>query len=129
MDVYRNWFYNNFVTKFLLRKGLPAKAVLLVDNAPVHDIIQLGEIWVEFLPPNTTSLIQPMDQGPIAALEKLYPSCYGPRRAQGCHYEDKELEYKGRHYTDRIMLVADHREDASKCLEKSTQEAQRSSKD
>ena len=74
-DIFRDWFYNIFVphvTNFLRSKSLPIKAVLLVDNASVHDRIALGDIRVEFLPPNTTSLIQPMDQGPIAALKKRY---------------------------------------------------------
>uniref|UniRef100_A0AAQ6A608 DDE-1 domain-containing protein n=1 Tax=Amphiprion ocellaris TaxID=80972 RepID=A0AAQ6A608_AMPOC len=31
-----------------------------------------GEVYVEFLPPNTTSLIQCMDQGVIHAFKALY---------------------------------------------------------
>ena len=50
------------------------KALLLVDNAPGHPQT-LGadsDIEVMFLPPNTTSLIQPLDQGIIATFKAYY---------------------------------------------------------
>ncbi|CAG8658377.1 3727_t:CDS:2, partial [Ambispora gerdemannii] len=42
------------------------KILLLMDNAKCHEadnINELSNIWVHFLPPNTTSIIQPLDQG------------------------------------------------------------------
>ncbi|XP_064093830.1 tigger transposable element-derived protein 1-like [Macrobrachium nipponense] len=71
-----NWFHQCFipqVSKYLLEKGLPFKILLLMDNAGGHatDLSHEG-IQVEFLPPNTTSLIQPMDQGVIRAFKALY---------------------------------------------------------
>ncbi|XP_066977814.1 tigger transposable element-derived protein 1-like [Macrobrachium rosenbergii] len=61
------------VSKYLLEKGLPFKILLLLDNAGGHatDLSHEG-IQVEFLPPNTTSLIQPMDQGVIRVFKALY---------------------------------------------------------
>lgn len=61
-------FFKQFVPKvkgFLTEKQLPHKAILLVvDNAPRHPRnLQNGDIKVQFLPPNVTSLIQPMNQG------------------------------------------------------------------
>lgn len=62
---------------FLKSKNLPEKAVLLLDNAPSHPSEALlksddGKIFVTYLPPNVTALIQPIDQGVIAGLKKVY---------------------------------------------------------
>jgi hypothetical protein len=51
------------------------KILFLLDNAPGHppSIADIHEnINVMFLPPNTTSLIQPMDQGVIATFKSYY---------------------------------------------------------
>ena len=53
------------------------KALILLDNAPAHPaankLVALdGRIRVLYLPPNTTSLIQPMDQGVIHACKLAY---------------------------------------------------------
>lgn len=46
------------------------KILLLVDNCPAHPhIADLKSITLVFLPPNTTSVLQPMDQGIIRALK------------------------------------------------------------
>ena len=51
------------------------KIALIVDNCPAHPAID-GLKWIEvvFLPPNTTSMTQPMDQGVIRALKAKYRS-------------------------------------------------------
>ena len=54
-----------------LRKG-NRKILLLVDNCPSHSSITLDCIRVEFLPPNTTSVLQPMDMGVIKCLKCQY---------------------------------------------------------
>jgi hypothetical protein len=54
---------------------LPNKAISFIDNAPSHpDITELqsGEIKTEFLPPNVTALVQPMDQGVLQAMKLGY---------------------------------------------------------
>ena len=49
------------------------KIALIVDNCPVHpDINDLKAIELVFLPPNTTSHAQPMDQGVIWSLKSKY---------------------------------------------------------
>ena len=49
------------------------KILLLVDNCSAHPKVQgLTNIELRFLPPNTTSIIQPMDQGVIKNLKCLY---------------------------------------------------------
>ncbi|KAL4009339.1 hypothetical protein ACER0C_003191 [Sarotherodon galilaeus] len=57
---------------------LPMKCLLIIDNAPAHpsgledDILEeFSFIKVLFLPPNTTPLLQPMDQQVISNLKKL----------------------------------------------------------
>lgn len=49
------------------------KILLLVDNCPAHpSISDLRSITLIFLPPNTTSVLQPMDQGIIRALKSNF---------------------------------------------------------
>ena len=54
-----------------VKKGIPFKVLLVLDNAPRHPA-QLGDLYpngkVVYLPPNTTALLQPMDQTVIASL-------------------------------------------------------------
>lgn len=76
--LFKEWFYEQFVPKverFLKAKKLPIKALLLMDNAPSHpseNELRKGEIIVKFLPPNVTSLLQPMDQGVLENLKRHY---------------------------------------------------------
>lgn len=64
---------------YLDRINLPRNAVLLLDNAPCHppaeELIKEtrdGKIWVLYMPPNVTPLIQPMDQNAIRLLKLYY---------------------------------------------------------
>lgn len=79
-DIFIYCFHNHFVpevVKHMREKGLPVKALLLLDNAPVHpdssSLVSLdGSIRAMFLPPNTTCLVQPMDQGVLEAMKRRY---------------------------------------------------------
>ena len=77
-QIFTKWFNEVFVpsvTNYLSTKGLEEKAFLILDNCAAHpdDLSsENGKIKCLFLPPNTTALIQPMDQSPIAALKKSY---------------------------------------------------------
>ena len=54
-----------------VREG--SKIALIVDNCPAHPHIEgLDTIQLVFLPPNTTSKTQPMDQGVIRSLKAHY---------------------------------------------------------
>ncbi|XP_046616864.1 jerky protein homolog-like isoform X1 [Neodiprion virginianus] len=76
--IFEKWFKEEFVptvSDFLREKGLPQKAMLLIGNAPSHpstEVLTVGDITTRFLPPNVTSLIQPMDQGIIENVKRRY---------------------------------------------------------
>lgn len=59
-------------------KNVPSKAVLLLDNAPAHPQLETnlqdddGNINCYFSPPNSTTLIQPMDQSVIETMKRWY---------------------------------------------------------
>lgn len=47
--------------------------LLIVDNCPAHNTtVKLTNVNLKFLPPNTTSVIQPMDQGIIKNFKQHY---------------------------------------------------------
>lgn len=90
MDIWESWLYRincNF-------RSENRKVLLLVDNAPSHtrncnadeetvetaedsnEVFQLSNIHVEYLPPNTTSHIQPMDAGIIKSFKAKYKHYY-----------------------------------------------------
>ncbi|CAL4247680.1 unnamed protein product, partial [Meganyctiphanes norvegica] len=79
-DLFTEWFHKYFVPKtkkFLLDQNLPPKAFLYVDNCTAHpenNTLISGDIVVKFLPPNTTSILQPMDQGILRQLKVIYKS-------------------------------------------------------
>lgn len=101
-EITDDWFQKHFVPEVRRFQmdvlKIPAddvKALLLVDNAPSHPQSQKlcspdGKIKCMALPPNTTSLIQPMDQGIILACKRKY----------------KKL------YLDEVMVVLEEPEDA-----------------
>ncbi|XP_066252988.1 jerky protein homolog-like [Euwallacea similis] len=78
-SIFLKWFHKRFVPQvkdFLKKQHLPIKALLLLDNAPSHPPEQQlrsedGSIFVMYMPPNVSPLIQPMDQNAIR-LTKLY---------------------------------------------------------
>ena len=62
----------------LTELGLEPREILILDNCSAHPsedelISEDGQIVAKFLPPNVTSLIQPMDQGVLECLKRLYP--------------------------------------------------------
>ncbi|KAJ7341616.1 hypothetical protein JRQ81_005935 [Phrynocephalus forsythii] len=69
-----NQVFGPIVKQYLQEKNLPLKAVLLVDNEPPHlpGLEDLVEEFSFILPPNTNTLIQPMDQQLTANFRKLY---------------------------------------------------------
>lgn len=76
--VFEKWFTTYFcpaVREYCIKKNLDHKALLILDNAPGHprtlsDLC--SEVKVVYLPPNTTSILQPMDQGVISTFKAYY---------------------------------------------------------
>ena len=78
--IFSDWFFNCFVTetKQKLRElGQEERAILFLDNFSAHpsedELISAdGKITAKFLPPNVTALIQPMDQGVLESIKRVY---------------------------------------------------------
>jgi hypothetical protein len=49
-------------------KNVNRKIIIFLDNATCHPDIKLPNIQLSFLPPNTSSVCQPLDLGVIKAL-------------------------------------------------------------
>ena len=81
--LFEGWFHKNFVPhvkKFCQDQGIEYKVLLLLDNAPAHPSPEKltscdGKVTTMFLPPNTTSILQPLDQGLLEALKRRYKKC------------------------------------------------------
>lgn len=79
VDYYANknaWMTSAIFTDWLQKwdKQLKRRILLIVDNCRAHPFIHLKNIRIEFLPPNTTSILQPMDMGIIKVLKGMYRS-------------------------------------------------------
>ena len=78
--IFTEWFFKMFVPavrNHQRSRGLEEKALLLLDNCPAHPpadalVTSDGKIRVEYLPKNTTSIIQPLDQGIISTFKQNY---------------------------------------------------------
>jgi len=77
-EIFEEWFHEIFVPgveKHLIEIGQEPKAVLLLDNCTCHPSVLISnskKIKVVMLPPYTTSIIQPQDQGIIASVKKRF---------------------------------------------------------
>lgn len=76
--LFQEWFLHYFVPEakqYCLTNDIPFKILLIIDNATGHspNLDNLHpDIKVLFTPPNTTALIQPMNQGVIASFKAYY---------------------------------------------------------
>ncbi|GFW10769.1 tigger transposable element-derived protein 1 [Trichonephila clavipes] len=64
--IFTEWFNNCFVPEveaYMKEKSMDFKVLLIVDNAASHPELEHLNVQLVFLPPNTTSLIQALDQG------------------------------------------------------------------
>ena len=79
-QLFEDWFHKDFVPAVQAHQrenGLARKALLLMDHCPVHPpaeslVSRDGKITTSFLPKNTTSKIQPLDQGVIMNFKANY---------------------------------------------------------
>ena len=76
----KSWMDSDIFTRWLKeldRKMIAEgrKITMIVDNCPAHPHVEgLQAVELVFLPPNTTSELQPMDQGVIRSLKAKYRS-------------------------------------------------------
>ena len=78
--LFTDWFHHKFVPhvkRFCEGNVIEYKILLLLDNAPAHPSIEVlqsrdGCVTTMFLPPNTTSLMQTMDQAVLNPLKRRY---------------------------------------------------------
>ncbi|XP_067134805.1 tigger transposable element-derived protein 1-like [Centruroides vittatus] len=78
-SLFEDWFGYHFISeveRYCQSKQISFKVMLIIDNAPGHLSATLTNfdphVKVVFLPPNTTSLLQPMDQGVIKTFKAYY---------------------------------------------------------
>lgn len=79
-SLFINWFFDQFVPsvrQHLKEKKLPERAILLIDNCSAHGTETTlrtddGNFKVMYLPPNTTAILQPLDQQIIRSMKLRY---------------------------------------------------------
>ena len=86
------------------KKGMEFHVFLLADNAGGHPVDLYHEgVQVDFLPPNTTSLLQPMDQGVIRAFKVLFT---GNCLQQLVHAMDEEEDFQSRVFWRNFTIAS-----------------------
>ena len=65
--------FEDWLTRFNNHMKRQKRRILLfLDNATCHPALTLSNIKLQFLPPNSTSKVQPLNQGIIKALKARY---------------------------------------------------------
>ena len=105
--IFTDWFLSYFVPAVRkyqeeVLKIAPddVRAVLILDNAPAHPseekiVSRDGKIKVLYLPPNTTSVIQPTDQGVICAMKRHYVRRYLNEVLAVIEDDESEVDIRG----------------------------------
>ena len=88
-DVFRDWCLQ--WDRQLSRRG--RRIALLLDNAPGHPALTLDNIKLVYLPPNTTSHTQPLDQGIIANFKSHYRHIFTLNHLCPAMKADKPLDF------------------------------------
>ncbi|GFY31676.1 jerky protein homolog-like [Trichonephila clavipes] len=75
--LFSEWYFIPNVKKLREREGKTGKVLLILDNARCHPPVDIlnaidDDFSVMYLPPNVTALVQPMDQGVIEKLKRIY---------------------------------------------------------
>lgn len=68
--IMEQWFKTVFVAE--VRRITSEPVYLVMDNAPSHGELQADGVTIVCLPPNTTSMYQPLDMGIISAVKRRY---------------------------------------------------------
>ncbi|GFY52218.1 HTH CENPB-type domain-containing protein [Trichonephila inaurata madagascariensis] len=78
--LFSEWYSKDFipnVKKLREREGKTGKVLQILDNVPCHPPVKIlnaidDDFSVMYLPPNVTALEQPMEQGVIEKLKRIY---------------------------------------------------------
>ena len=76
--LFTEWFHQCFIPEvkgYLEKEGLPLGVLLIIEKVPGrHQSISTEDekVLVVLLPPNTTSLLHPLDQGIITCVKASY---------------------------------------------------------
>ena len=76
--IFEEWFFHHSIPEVKLycrKNGISFKILLVLDNVPGHPLHLddfHSDVQVVYLLSNTTSLLQPMDQGVIANFKNYY---------------------------------------------------------
>lgn len=74
--IFADWFRNCYLVEaeqFMRAINQDFRILLIMDNCPSHPTYLSKEnVEVVFLPPNTTSLLQPLDQGIVKQFKQSY---------------------------------------------------------
>ena len=106
----KSWMDSALFTEWLttLDRKFSARnksVLLLVDNCSAHPEVQdLKSINLQFLPPNTTSKLQPMDQGIIRSLKAHYRNHLIRRYIS--HYDENNKTLPKISVLDAMTMVA-----------------------
>ena len=109
--VFTEWYQNNFkpaVRGYQRYSGTSGKAILLLDNCIAHKLRSVEfqedqQFEIMFLPPNTSSIIQPMDQGVILKAKRAF-HCRLLRRVL-TYFGSVEEFYEKYNFKDCIDLL------------------------
>jgi len=69
-DIFKSWFETVFLPAVTARTTQPV--ALVSDNCGAHDQLECNQVKFTALPPNCTSIYQPLDLGIIACLKRRY---------------------------------------------------------
>ncbi|XP_029657980.1 tigger transposable element-derived protein 6-like [Octopus sinensis] len=102
MEIFNEWLYN--WNKTLKQKQ--KKILLVVDHCPSHRItIELSMIEVLYLPKNTTTVLQPMDQGIIRSFKSHFNKFKFKHIIEQINYGDATIEcYKKLTLKDAVLF-------------------------
>ena len=105
----RAWMTSDIWTEYMtkLNKTMVSenrKIILFVDNCSAHPFIELSNIKIVFLPPNTTSRLQPMDAGVIHSLKSSYRQRL-IKRLLVIYDEKKVVDVKGIELYEAITML------------------------
>ncbi|XP_066960710.1 tigger transposable element-derived protein 1-like [Macrobrachium rosenbergii] len=95
--LFEDWFVHCFIPEvkdYCRENKILFKILSILNNAPSHpqNIGDIDEsVKVVFLPPNTTSLIQPMDQGFVAMFKAYYLWNMFAQAVEATDNEEKDL--------------------------------------